>query len=217
MRGETAAAGGGGVDGDRDVSDEGLIAEVGEEPAPRGHPLVGLIGVGEIQPDRGAPQHRGQGAGAPVVQQDVTATAAIVDIQRAQRGQHAGQIRGAGVVGEHPGRQPGPAAAARPPEPQPHPEHVGGRAAPDPHHDRGHHDDTHHGERQHRGGCDRRGQQRGQHGQEHDDGGRARQPADAPAAFGSPVPVQPRLPRRRRDPTAAGMLMAGHHPGVVRR
>jgi len=50
--GESVAAGGGGVDGDRDVSDEGLVAEVGEEPAPRGHPLVGLIRVGEIQPEQ---------------------------------------------------------------------------------------------------------------------------------------------------------------------
>ena len=83
MGGESVAAGGGGVDGDREVSDEGLIAQVGEEPAPRGHPLVGLIGVGEIQPDRCAAQDRGHGAGAPVVQQDMTAPAAVVDIQRA--------------------------------------------------------------------------------------------------------------------------------------
>jgi hypothetical protein len=45
--------------------------------------LVGLIGVGEIQPDRGAPQDRGQSAGAPVVQQDVTAPAPVVDIEGA--------------------------------------------------------------------------------------------------------------------------------------
>ena len=92
------AAGGGGVDGDRDVGDQRLVAQVGQQRRPPGDPGVDLAGVGEIQADGGAAQDRRQGSGAAVPQQRVPAAAAVVDIERDDRGQQAraGRARAGG-------------------------------------------------------------------------------------------------------------------------
>ena len=130
------AAGGGGVHGDRDVRDQGLVAQVGQQRPPPGDPGVDLARIGEIQADGGAAQDRGQGARAAVPQQGVAAAAAVVDVQRHDRGEQAGQVVPAGVVGEHPGRQLRPPGRPGPAESDPPGDHFGGADPADPHHHR---------------------------------------------------------------------------------
>ncbi|MCE3554448.1 hypothetical protein LWC33_23700 [Pseudonocardia sp. RS11V-5] len=60
------SAGRRGVEGNREMRDEALIPEVGEDRGSAGHPAVHLIVVGEDEADRGDAQDRRETAGAAI-------------------------------------------------------------------------------------------------------------------------------------------------------